>query len=606
MTERMRSPQLRTLLAGLVIVASAAALSIVGETLGVTDTWPVLLVAGTGLLVGVPRLRHALALLSGVLGGAVTVWIGAAVLPVAPVGRATATAAGVLLLTVVTLASRGRLRLSVQLVGWAAAVALLEPAAARVAVGGASLLSTIAAGVAALLVAAGLGLLVAQVTQLVATGTLHRRSDGAAGLAGIGAAGAAGLAVALLAAPTAASADVADVRGVVEHRQTIVRSHAADGTVTGGSVVTRLSTSGAGEVTVVLRDQAVRGLRSLTGLAGAGPLGERAAPDVVGRIVTHRLTDPTTVRTVAVLDRELPVQLEVAVTLDGEPVTPAAVVGRSGRLRVTYTLINTTAELREVRHFDGAGRPRTVTRDVAVPLIGDLVVTFDDRFRAIRSEDGLVADGSLRTELVLAAPAGAPVRTVTWSADVDDAALPPVRIQVTPVALTDTARGDVESARLRASTNALRDIADAGGLTRTGVTALLQLSGTSPSPSDDELAVRTLAILDGLLAGAAATGAELDELRALIALQDARARDGDGEIHPLIVLDDVDAAGAAMNGAGGAPRVEASVLYVLEVAGRGEESVPGTVIRLLFALGLLAAVGLLGRAIGRVTAADEA
>ena len=594
----MGNAQIRTLLAGLVVAASGAALTLVGATLGVADVWPVLLVAAAGLLVGVPRLRHALALATGVLGGSVTVWTGAAVLPAAPLGLATATATGILLLTVVTLATRGRLRLSVQLVGWAAAIASTGPAAARATTGGAVLLTAIAGSAVTLLVASGLGLLVAQVTQLVATGTLRRPGDGTAAV--IGPVGAGLVLVAVLGAPVAASAEPGDARGLIEHRQTIVLSHASDGTVLGGSVVTRLSATGTGaaDVTVVLRDQAVRGLRSLTGLAGPGPLGERAAPEVVGRTVTHRLADGTTVRTVATLDRELPVELSITVTLDGGPTTPAAVVGRSGRLQVTYTLTNTTAEAREIRHFDGAGRPRTVTRDVAVPLIGDLVITLDDRFRGVRSADATVGDGTVRAELVLAAPVGAPVRTVTWSADVVDAVVPPLQVRLVPVAVLDSARGGVDMARLRGTSDALREIADATGLARTGASAFGRLAESSMSPIDDALAASTLTILDGLLAAAVTAGAELDEVRALVEAQDARVRAGEGAIHRLLDVDDVT---TAVNGA---PRVEATVMYVLDVAGRDEEVVPGTLVGLLLAIGLLVAVGLLGRAIDRVTVAE--
>ncbi len=602
----MRNAQIRTLLAGLVVAASGAALTLVGDTFGITELWPVMLMAAAGLLAGVARLRHALALAAGVLGGAVTVWTDIAVLPATPVGRAAATFTGLLLLVAVTLATGGRLRLSVQMVGWAAAVALIGPAAARVTTGGAVLLTAIAASAVTLLVASGLGLLVAQVTQLVATGTL-RRGDRDAAATGPAVMGASVLVAALVAAspvaPAAASADSVDARGLIEHRQTVLRSHASDGTVLGGTVVTRLSATGIGdgEATVVLRDQAVRGLRSLTGLAGPGPLGEQGGPDVVGRTVTHRLSSGTTVRTVATLDRESPFELAVTVTLDGQPTTPAAVVGRSGRLKVTYTLTNTTAEPRELRHFDGAGRARTVTRDVAVPFVGELVVTLDDRYRGVRSADATVGDGMVRAELVLAAPVGAPVRTVTWSADVDDAALPPVHIRLAPVALVDTARGGVDMARLRSTADALRDVSDAAGLARTNATAFARLAESSDSEVDDALAVTTLTILDGLLAASAAAGAGLDEVRALVDAQDARARAGEGAVHRLLDAADVTPASGASSSANGGPRVDATVVYLLDVAGRDEESVPSTFVRLLLAIGLLGAVGLLGRAIGRVT-----
>lgn len=617
----MRNAQVRTLLAGIVVAGSGAVLTLVGGSLGVVHVWPVLLVAGSGLLVGVPRLRHALAHATGILAGGVTVWTGATVLPTTAGGRALATVVGVLLVTVFTLATRGRLRLGMQLIGWGATVALAGPPASRVMTGGVALIASIGTSAVTLLVAAGLGLLVAQVTQLVGAGTvgiigtiggIGRRGRGergggtaavAVGLVGAGLLGPVLAPSAALAQP--ADARAVDVRGVVEHRQTVVRSFTADGTPTGGSVITELSVSGIPEASVVLRDQAVRGLRSLTGLAQPGPLVERAAPDVVGRTVTHRLSDGTSVRTVAALDRALPVAIDVAVTLDGEPTTPAAVVGRSGRLSVTYTLTNRTAAMQGIRSFDGAGRPRTTVREVAVPFVGELVVVLDDRFRAVRSVGARVGDGVLHAELVLAGPVGAPVRTITWSADVDEAVVPPLQVRIAPVALGETARGGADLERLRRSTDALRAIADAAGLARTGATAFLELTEATEASTDDDLAASTLAILDGLIASAAAAGAELDEVRALIDVQDARLDAGDGLVHPLLVAADV-RTGDGARSAASTPHVDASVVYVLDVAGQGEESVPGTAVRLALALGLLLAVGLLGRAVDRLTGPDRA
>jgi putative membrane protein len=356
-------------------------------------------------------------------------------------------------------------------------------------------------------------------------------------------------------------------------------------------------------VTVVLRDQAVRGLRSLTGLRGPGPLRERGAPEVVGRTVTHHLSDGAVVRTVATLDREPPVGLEVTITLDGRPVTASQVVGRSGRLEVTYTLVNRTAEARELRYFDGAGRPRTTVRDLAVPMVGELVVGLDDRFRAVRADGATFVDGTLRAELVLAEPVGAPVATVSWSADVRDGAVPPVHVRLAPVALTDTARGGVDVERLRRSTAALREVSDTAGLALTGVQALGSLSNRTADRADDDLAMRTAAILGGLLDGVATAGAELGELRALVERQDERARAGEGAVHGLLA--DGDVRRTAVDGAGNArPRVSTAAVYVLDIAGTDGGGLPGTLPRLLLALVLLAAAGSLGRSIARLTGSN--
>lgn len=595
--------QVRTLLAGLLVAASVAGLALTGGAIGIGEPWPVLLVVGAGLLVGVPRLRHALALVSGISIGAATAWASAAVLPDAPVGRAIAASVAVLLVTVMTLASRGKLRFGLQLVGWAAMTALVDMSSSAITTSPRP--ADLVRVAVVLLLASGVGLLIAQVAQLVGIGIVRGHRDVAPAILVL-----ALVLTPLLVASTPAAADDTDARTdrrVIEHRQTVVSTHAPDGTVTGGRVVTRLSVGGNGadeDVTVVLRDQAVRDLRSLSTLVGP------AAPVVSGTTVTHAFAaarasgadgasgaSGAAVRTVATLGRTVPIDVDVAIMLDGEPVTPAAVIGRSGRLEVTYTITNRTVEPRELRHFDGSGRPRTVTREVAVPFVGDLVVLLDDRFTAVRSDDAAVTalapragGGSdvteLRAGIVLAEPLGGPVRTVTWRADVEDAVVPPVSIRLAAVRMQDMTLGVASDDRAELIARVLRDVADASGLVQTGLRAL-EAAGT------DEVLSRTSAALETALAVAVAAGADINELRALVAAQDRRVSDGDGLVYGLLDAADVSATGAVS--------VHASAVHVLELAGRDADAAPGALVRLALALLLLAAVGLLGRAIATLT-----
>jgi hypothetical protein len=599
------SAQVRTLLAGLLVAASVSILALTGGAFGISEPWPVLVVVGAGLLVGVPRLRHALALVSGITIGVVTVWTSVMVLPDAPIGRAIAASIAVLLVTVLTIASRGQLRFGMQLVGWAALTALADTPSSGIA--SSPRAGDLARIAIVLLVASGVGLLIAQVAQLVGTGIVRRQRDVVPAILVLLL-----MLVPLLAAPAPAAADhpTAHVdRRVVEHRQTIVRTHAPDGTVTGGSVVTRLSVSGNGpavngaaangadqDVTVVLRDQAVRDLRSLSTLVGRG------APVVSGTTVTHTLAGAAdaagaSVRTVATLERAVPIDIEVMITLDGVPIAPAAIVGRSGRIEVTYTLVNRTAEPRPLRHFDGRGRPRTVTRDVAVPFVGELVVLLDDRFTGVRSEDAVVtavpprAGGrsdivELRADVVLAEPLGRTVRIVTWRADVEDAVVPPVSVRLAVMPLRDTVLGAADDDRAERVARALRDVADASGLVRTGLTAI-EATGTGA------LLAGTSVALDAAIAAAAAAGAEVNELRALVAEQDLRVERGDGLVHGLLDVADVRAGDAVI--------VRTSAVHILELAGLDTEAAPGVLVRLTLALLLLVAVGLLGRSIATLT-----
>jgi hypothetical protein len=591
------SSPLRTLLAGTVMAATAIVLAVVGDAIGVPQPWPVLLAAGAGLLIGVPRFQHGLALAVGATIGLVTVWLGVAVLPDSTMGTAIATGVAVLSVTVVTLVSHGWLRFGLQLVGWGMMTALSAPlvapgAPAVVGVGGLLRIHV------TVLVASGFGLLVAQVAQLLATGVSagrHRSGPRAAAAAPVAALG---LTLAALAAsPGAALADVG-TEPVVQHQQLVVRTHTPDGTPGRGVVVTRVGAVGAGDLVIELRDQPVGGLRGLSGLG---------APTVRGSRVTYEVGDGTSVRTVAELDRIVPVSIEVAYRLDGEPIPAAALVGRSGRLEVTYTVVNRTAEARELRFFDAKGRARTVTRDVAVPFAGTLSVSLDERFTVVRSEGvRVVADRigrqDLHADLVLFGPAGAPVRTITWSADVRDASVPAVQVRVAPIAVGDLASG-LDAARIDAFASVLRELADAGGLLRTGLSAL----GVTIGPEADADAgagavlAQSRAVLDGLLETVTVASVDANEARALLAAQEQRRRDGEGELYGLL--------GGLLGAQGPAPagvRVDAGVVYVLEVAGIANDGGPGMPLRFGLAIVLLGAVGLLGRAVGTLTGASDA
>jgi hypothetical protein len=587
------SSPLRTLLAGTVMAATAIVLAVVGDAIGVPHLWPVLLAAGAGLLVGVPRFQHGLALAVGATIGLATMWLGVAVLPDSTVGTAIGTGVAVLFVTVVTLVSHGWLRFGLQLVGWAMMTALSAPliapgAPAVVGVGGLLRIYV------TVLVASGFGLLVAQVAQLLATGVSARRGESGPRAAALVPLVALGLALAaLVASPGVASADEG-TEPVVQHQQLIVRTHTPDGTPGRGVVVTRVGAVGAGDLIIELRDQAVGGLRGLSGLG---------APTVRGSRVTYEVGDGTSVRTVAELDRIVPVSIEVAYRLDGEPIPPAALVGRSGRLEVTYTVVNRTAEARELRFFDAKGRARTVTRDVAVPFAGTLSVSLDERFNVVRS-DGVrvVADRigrqDLHADLVLFGPAGAPIRTIAWSADVRDASVPAVQVRVAPIAVGDLASG-VDAARSDAFASVLREIADAGGLLRTGLSALGPADDSGPGSGavPDVVLAQNRAILDGLLETTTAASVGVNETRSLLAVQEQRRQDGDGELYGLL-----GAAGPVPAGV----RVDAGVVYVLEVAGIANDGGPGMPLRFGLAIVLLGAVGLLGRAVGALTGTNDA
>ncbi len=574
-----------SLLGGLVVAVSTAALALVGGALGLETLWPVVLGAGIGLLLGVPRPQHVLALVAG--GGVAALGTAAELLllPDAPFSKALAVAVALVVLTVISALGRGQVSLAVLLIGWAVMTALLAP---RLAVDVTRLGGATAIAVAESLLGLGLGLLSAQVAALVGRRVRARATDGPRGttlalLVLVAPLAAITAVISLLGAAPAAATATDDGRGGIEgevtrvqHRQVVILRAAPNGTVASGRIMTQLVVTGAGTARITLEDQAVRRLRSLDALRGTSVQGTSVVHDVDLR------RGGVTVRTVADLERRPPFRLEVRYLLDGVEVTAGQVVGASGRLTVTHTLVNLTAEPREVRSYDGQGRERSVVRDVAVPFVGTISVPLDTRFSNIDAPDataiGVDAGGltSVEGEWALFEPVGASTQQFTWSADVIDAIVPTTTIHLMPLVVGGTPSGDALLARLTSSATTLRALAQDGALLTAALTALRP--AVDPGVATGAVLVEQMATLIARVSVDAAGGVtDINEQRALLIAQDERRAAGDGLVHPLL------------DGADG------SAMFVIEVAGRGLDVGPTLPLRLALGALVMGIVALLGR-----------
>ena len=266
----------------------------------------------------------------------------------------------------------------------------------------------------------------------------------------------AGAAVLALAAPAAAAPFLAptavedegapagsgDV--TVVNTETVQARLSPSGELRSARLYEQLSFTGTGEVTVT-NPTSVQGLRNLDGFGGfrvqAGAM--TTTVDVDGE---HRL------RTVSDFTGDLPISIEVTYTLDGEPIEPADVVGRSGELEAHYVVTNLTSRTDEVTYDDGAGNEATATAETVIPMVGQLVTVLPSQFTAVASGEASVAgDGRGGTKLsftmTLFPPIGQTTAEFGWTATVSDAALPPATITAVPVSpmLSPSFRGGAAS-----------------------------------------------------------------------------------------------------------------------------------------------------------------
>ncbi|HWG94364.1 MAG TPA: hypothetical protein VNU66_09090 [Mycobacteriales bacterium] len=239
-----------------------------------------------------------------------------------------------------------------------------------------------------------------------------------------------GLAGLTLASPATAAA-AADGAPTVVNRETVQAKLDATGELQGARVYNQLTVLGKGSVSVQ-DPTSGSGLRDLDGFS---------APVVRDGKAQYSITvdGREDRRTVADYKEKLPITVKAEYKLDGKEVAPEDVVGKSGTLETTYTVVNRTATPTEVTYLDGNGKEIKETVDLVTPYVGSLGVVLPKQFSEVGAEFADVAgDGrggtGVKWSLVLFDPLGAPAQQLTWTAKVSDAELPPAVLQAVPVA----------------------------------------------------------------------------------------------------------------------------------------------------------------------------
>ncbi|HET7736777.1 MAG TPA: hypothetical protein VFK52_12425 [Nocardioidaceae bacterium] len=234
------------------------------------------------------------------------------------------------------------------------------------------------------------------------------------------------LAIALPGPAVAAADDAIDV----VNTETVQVYTDATGAVKTKRIYEQLALTGTGSAHIE-NPAVVEGLRNLQGFGGFGVNGDK-------QVVDLEVDGRANLRSVSDYEGDLPLEIEVAYTLDGDPIDPADVVGRSGRLEATFTVKNVSKVHQDISYDDGTGRTITKPADVPVPMVGSLTTVLPPAFRDVASKQANMAgDGRGNTKLsftmTLIPPIGSDSATFGYTATIDDAVVPRATVTALPV-----------------------------------------------------------------------------------------------------------------------------------------------------------------------------
>jgi len=255
----------------------------------------------------------------------------------------------------------------------------------------------------------------------------------------------------LLAASPASAAGDGSVQ--VSNTETVQAYLDASGKVDVARVYEQVAMKGRG--TVDLRNPVeAQGLRNLDGFG---------AFEVKDGVMLGRfdVDGEQQLRTLSDFTKKLPLEVQVTYLLDGRPVEPADVLGRSGHLEVRYTVKNVTGTPQVVTFDDGTGHSVSATQSVVIPMVGSLTTTLPDTFTNVSSKEANVAgDGRGGTKLTftmtLFGPIGTPTATFGYAADIVDGTVPKANVSALPVSPLDSPsfKGGAASYKSGATTGA--------------------------------------------------------------------------------------------------------------------------------------------------------
>jgi putative membrane protein len=264
-----------------------------------------------------------------------------------------------------------------------------------------------------------------------------------------------------IAGPAAAAGGTASSDNVETMvRKTVLQTGNANGEVSDMSMYTQLSSGGKGSATieVPVGDASVRNLNGFSSL------------ETTGDTTTFNIdVDGTTTRRVYTKVDSQPIDVVVSATLDGRPVDPNAVINKTGVLKVTYEVVNTTTRPVKTSYLNGAGNSVPLSVTTADPFVGTLAVTLPSEFAEVTATGATaVGDGKGGTQLgyqmVLFEPLGTTTQTLTYEARIASGTLPEATFGFLPIVPYDNSTIATTKSSYASGAESGRKIYSAGDL----------------------------------------------------------------------------------------------------------------------------------------------
>lgn len=268
--------------------------------------------------------------------------------------------------------------------------------------------------------------------------------------------------VTLLSTAPALAADNANGDVDVVNTETVQVYMTPDGEVDTKRVYEQLALTGQGKVDLS-NPIATTGLRNLDGFGGFEVKDGK-------QLVRTTVDGEKKLRSVSDYTGELPLDIAIGYTLDGKTVKPGDLVGKSGKLEVSFTVENVTGEFQDVQVPDGKGNMVSKSLKVPIPMVGSLTTQTPASFSNVSSKQANVAgDGKggakLSFTMTLFPPIGSTTSTFGYTADITDGVVPRVDVSALPI-------NPLESPTFASAAESYQSGADTGAKLTDGATEI--------------------------------------------------------------------------------------------------------------------------------------